>query len=336
MTVTQSTTPSRILITGYSGFVGRRLVRQCAERYPQAEAFGLSHQAPGDVAATATGESDAPVVRHLQANISDAGEVRRALVECRPDLVFHLAAQASVAASWADPAGTLLVNAGGAVHLLEGLHMEGLHDTRVLLIGSGEQYGVVQPEDNPISEQRLMLPVNPYAVAKATQDLFGYQYFAAYQLPVLRVRPFNHFGPQQATMFVVAGFAEQIARIEAGAAERVLYVGNLKASRDFLFVDDVVRAYIAIAEHGHPGTAYNVGSGTPHSIEQILAMLLSFARVPIEVRVDPQRFRPADVPLAYADTTLLREHTGWKPQHSLEEALGATLESYREAIRPAR
>lgn len=328
MTATQTNTPARILITGYTGFVGRYLVRACAEHYPQAELFGLSNRAPAHPAHA--GDSDVSAIHHLQVDISNAGAMRHALDTARPDIVFHLAAQASVAASWSDPATTLLVNAGGAVHLLEGLHAADMHDTRVLLIGSGEQYGVVRPEENPIAESHPMRPVNPYAVAKAAQDLFGYQYFAAYGLPVIRVRSFNHFGPGQSPAFVIAGFAEQIARIEAGAAERVLSVGNLKASRDFLFVDDVVRAYVALADSGRPGAAYNVGSGTPHSIEYILTTLLSLARVPIEVRVDRERFRPTDVPLAYADTALLREHTGWAPRHTLEDGLRATLESYRK------
>lgn len=331
MTATEGTTPRRILITGYTGFVGRYLAPRCAQRYPGAEIFGLSNRPPDE--AFAAGASGASAIRHLQVNIADAESVRRAVAESQPDLVFHLAAQASVAASWSDPAGALLTNAGGAVHLLEGLHREGLHATRVLLIGSGEEYGVVRPEDNPIRESYPLWPVNPYAVAKATQDLFGYQYFAAYGMPILRVRPFNHFGPGQAPAFVIAGFAEQIARIEAGAGERALSVGNLEAGRDFLFVDDVVRAYIALADAGRPGEVYNVGSGTPHSIRQILDLLLSFAHTPIEVRVDPQRFRPADVPLAYADTTRLREHTGWAPEHTLEDSLRITLDGYRAQVR---
>lgn len=334
MTATSTATPARILITGYSGFVGRYLVRRCAEHYPAAELFGLSNRAPDQT--PTDDDPGAPVVRHLQVDIGDADAVRHALAESRPDLVFHLAAQASVAESWTDPAGTLAINAGGAVHLLEGLHTEGLHETRVVLIGSGEQYGVVQPEDNPIRESQPLLPVNPYAVAKATQDLFGYQYFAAYGMPIMRVRPFNHFGPGQTPTFVIAGFAEQIARIEAGGAEPVLHVGNLAAQRDFLFVEDVVRAYIAIADEGVPGAAYNVGSGTPHTIKEVLDILLSFTPAPIDVRVDPQRFRPIDAPLAYADTALLREHTGWTPQHTLRDALFATLESYRDTMHVVR
>lgn len=327
MPTTETTTSPRILITGYSGFVGRYLVRECAKHYPGAEIFGLSNRPSDD----SRGDSHTePAVRHLQADIGDADQVHGALAVAQPHIVFHLAARASVADSWSDPAATLQINAGGAVHLLEGLRAEGLTQTRVLLIGSGEQYGIVRPADNPIREKHPMLPVNPYAVAKVAQDLFGYQYFAAYGMPVLRVRPFNHFGPGQASAFVVAGFADQIARIEAGQAEPVLTVGNLAAQRDFLFVDDVVRAYIALANAGHPGEAYNVGSGVAHSIRQILDILLSFARVPIEVRVDPQRFRPIDVPLAFADTSLLREHTSWTPQVTLRNALLLTLDGYRQ------
>ncbi len=151
MTATPTATPARILITGYSGFVGHYLMRRCSERYPAAELFGLSNRVPDQT--PADDNSGTPLVRHLQVDISNADAVRHALAECRPDLVFHLAAQASVAVSWIDPAGTLAINAGGAVRLLEGLHAEGLHETRVVLIGSGEQYGVVQPEDNPIPRE---------------------------------------------------------------------------------------------------------------------------------------------------------------------------------------
>src|SRR6266568_1235578 len=156
-----------------------------------------------------------------------------------------LAAQSSVAASWNDPLSTLQVNAGGAIHLLEALRAERL-SPRVLLVGSGEQYGLVKPEENPINEDSLPRPINPYGVSKLAQDLYGYQYFITYGLPILRARPFNHFGLRQTATFVVADFARQIVLIEQGKVEPILSVGNLQTRRDFLPVEDVVRADLAI------------------------------------------------------------------------------------------
>jgi GDP-4-dehydro-6-deoxy-D-mannose reductase len=251
-----------------------------------------------------------------------------AVADARPDLVIHLAAQASVAASWADPAQTLLTNAGATIHLLEALRATA-PNARILLIGSGEAYGAVRAEENPIAEDHPLQPVNPYAVAKATLDMLGYQNFAAYGLAVCRLRPFNSFGPRQSPAFVVASFARQIAAIEAGAAEPVLHVGNLEALRDFLPVEDVAQAYLAVAERGHPGAAYNVGSGQGRTIKSILERLLSWARVPIDVRADASRLRPADVPALVADTTRLRTHTGWAPLADFDEALRRTLEYWR-------
>ena len=319
-------TPSRVLITGFSGFVGSYLVEKCRMRYPQAQLFGLGKHS--------TLHSTTPAMKDVipfVVDITSAELVRQAVAEARPDLVFHLAGQPSVAASWADPLQTLKINAEGAIHLFEALRAEQL-SPRIVLVGSGEQYGMIRPEENPISEDCLLRPVNPYAVSKATQDLYGYQYFFAHKLPILRVRPFNHFGPRQAAMFVVPNFARQIALIEAGKAEPVLLVGNLQAQRDFLPVEDVVDAYIAIAERGQPGEAYNIGSGHARSISEILNLLLSFANASISVREDPSRLRAVDVTVLVADTSRLRAHTAWQPTVVFEYALKQTLDYWRAVV----
>lgn len=314
----------RILVTGYSGFVGGYLLDRLRATFPAAHIFGLSEQHAGMPA-----HSGAAQVEALHADITDAQAVRHAVEVAQPGMIFHLAALSSVAASWQEPERTLAVNAGGTIHLLEAARHLG-HAVRILLIGSGEQYGLVRPDDNPVSEDQLPRPANPYAVSKVAQDLYGYQYFAAYALPVIRVRAFNHIGPRQADAFVVASFASQIARIEAAQAPPVLLVGNLEAQRDFLAVEDVTRAYVALARAGHPGEAYNVGSSQSWSIGEIVDLLRGMARVPIEVRPDPDRLRPADVPLLVADTTKLRAHTGWQPEIPLEDALRRTLDYWRQ------
>ena len=323
--------PSRILITGCTGFVGGYLVEQCRIRYPQAELFGLSGR-PALHTAT-PGMSD---VKLLVADITQPEAIRQVVAQAQPDLIIHLAAQSSVSASWKDPFGTLKVNAGGTIHLLEALRFEQLAP-RIVLVGSGEQYGMVRPEDNPIREECPFRPANPYAVSKAVQDLYGYQYFVAYGLPILRARPFNHFGPRQTSTFVIANFARQIALIEAESpAEPVLSVGNLQARRDFLPVEDVVAAYLAVAEQGQPGEAYNIGSGQARSIKAILDLLLTFARTSIQLREDPTRLRPVDVPLLEADSSRLRADTNWKPAVQFEFALQRTLDYWRTIVTSER
>lgn len=324
--------PGRILITGASGFVGRWLTEACLDAYPDAALFGLSHPlAAGHYHTLPPTVGGAMTL--IEADITDAEQVRAAVAQARPELVFHLAGQASVAASWADPAHTLAVNAGGAVRLFEALRAESLITTRVVLAGSGEQYGNVSAEENPIGEETPFRPVTPYAVSKAAQDLYGYQCGIAWGLPVLRARSFNAFGPRDSGAFVIGDFARQIARIEAGAAEPVLHVGNLAARRDFLPVQDVAAAYLALAERGRPGEAYNIGSGQGRSIEELLHALVALARVEIAVRPDPARFRPVDIPLLVADIAKLRRETGWEPVHDFAQTLEETLEYWRQVVR---
>jgi GDP-4-dehydro-6-deoxy-D-mannose reductase len=318
--------PSRILITGCTGFVGSHLVEHCRKRYPQAEMFGITgHQT------FQTGTPGMSDVKIWVVDIRQPEAIHQVVAMSHPDLIIHLAAQSSVSESWKDPFGTLEINAGGVIQLFEAVRSEQL-TPRIVLVGSGEQYGMVHPEDIPIREQCPFRPANPYAVSKVTQDLYGYQYYVAYGLPIMRARPFNHFGPRQTSTFVIANFAQQIALIEAERTEPVLSIGNLEVWRDFLPVEDVVAAYLAIAEQGQPGEAYNIGSGHARSIREILDILLAFARVPIQLREDPARLRPIDVPLLEADTSRLRTDTNWKPVVQFEFALQQTLDFWRTVV----
>lgn len=329
--------PERILITGSTGFVAHHLMTACARRYPSARLFGLTHS-PSQPAHTPTVIPDdaepalRPVVTAVEGDITDDARLRRILHETQPDLIFHLAAMSSVARSWQDPIAVLRVNAGGFIQLAEAVRAERL-TPRIVVIGSGEQYGLVRPEENPVTEETLPRPANPYAVSKVAQDLYAFQYYKAYGLDTVRARAFNHFGPGQSPDFVIASFARQIARMEAGQAAPTLLVGNLSSQRDFLSVSDVAQAYLALAAQGQPGEAYNIGSGVARSIESVLQILLRLATVAVEMRVDPERFRPVDVPTLCADTTKLQRDTGWRPADTLEEALRATLDYWRHVVR---
>lgn len=318
--------PKRILITGFAGFVGGYLVERCLTRYPEAVLFGLYNRKEPQQLSIPPGR-----IEMLQTDILQADRVRQAVADARPDIIFHLAAQSSVAASWSDPVRTLQVNACGTLHLLEAVRRE-CPAARIVLVGSAEQYGVVEPHENPIREEQECKPGNPYAISKVAQDLYGYQYFVAYGLPVVRVRSFNHFGPRQTDAFVLASFARQMALIEAGRSEPVVRVGNLQAKRDFLPVEDVVEAYLAVGECGQPGEVYNVGSGQARSIGTILDLLLSFAHKPIRVCHDPVRVRPVDIPILEADISRIQAHTGWKPVKSFERALEEMLDYWRVVV----
>lgn len=317
--------PRRILVTGASGFVGRHLLPALVARRPSATVYTMALHPHA-------GATDFPPgVDARIADIRDPQAVREVVRDAQPDLVIHLAGRAAVVEAWADPAGTLAINAGGAINLLEAIRTTA-SSARVILIGSGEQYGSAPPEDSPITEQHQQCPVNPYAVSKAAQELVGHQYAAAYGLDIVYARPFNHFGPYQPDQFVIASFARQIALAERGLAPACVRVGNLSAQRDFLPVQDVIAAYLALAERGKSDEAYNVASGIPRAISQILDMLIAKADVDMRIELDPARLRPKDVSLSYADNAKLQQDTGWQPTYNFAQALEEVLQYWRGVI----
>lgn len=263
-----------------------------------------------------------------ECDLRSAGAVRSLLEAVRPDLIFHLAALADVGKSFTNPWETLENNIVAQINVQQAILQLRL-EARILIVSSAEIYGATGGS-TPINEDYPFLPTSPYSVSKVAQDMLGLQYFLSHKMPIIRARPFNHIGPSQKGGFVAADFASQIAEIEAGQREPVMYVGNLVAQRDFTDVRDVVRAYYLLSKEGEPGEAYNIASGQAYSVQYLLDTLLSFSVASIEVRQDPARMRPSDVPLRVGDAAKLRACTGWEPTIPFEQTLLDILNDWRQ------
>lgn len=264
-------------------------------------------------------------------NILKKEDVISLLFEVRPDYIFHLAAQSSVGIAWKNPTLTIDINIKGSVNVMDAVR-ELYYKPRILLIGSGEEYGYIQEGEIPIREENRLRPGNIYAATKACQNMIGSIYAQAYDMEIMMVRAFNHIGPEQSPTFVVSDFCRQVAEIEKGQREPVIYVGNLNAQRDFTDVRDVVEAYSLLAEYGLPGETYNVGRGKAVSIEEILEMVISLSDEEIKVEIDRNKLRPVDVPVIEADISKINRLTGWKPKIPLAQTVKETLDYWRERV----
>lgn len=318
----------RALVTGISGFAGSFLAEYLVAHTPF-EIWGI---------ALGSGESIPALGNRIvcvSEDLADPSVAARSVAQAAPDWIFHLAAQAFVPLSWQDPWATIERNIRAQVNLLQAVTQQDLRP-RILIVGSNEEYGRVEPHDLPIDEDTPLRPDSPYGVSKIAQDFLGLQYFLSHNLHIVRVRPFNHIGPRQNDRFVAASFAKQIAEIEAGKREPVIYVGNLEAQRDFTDVRDMVRGYVLALEHGAPGDVYNLGSGKSHSIRQLLDTFLSMTIAEIRVARDSTRSRPSDTPVTLCDPSKFRKQTGWEPQIEFEQTLRDTLEYWREKVRQTK
>ncbi len=313
----------RVLITGMSGFAGSHLHNLLIKE---------THWTVIGVSRDATGERADPRTFWWRLDLRDADGVQRLLRHERPDLIFHLAAQSHVPTAWRAPWETYESNIRSQLNLFEAIIANNL-SPRVLVVSSNEVYGAPRDAgDLPFRETHPLRPVNPYAVSKAAQELMALQYHRSHGIDVVVARPFNHIGPDQASRFVAADFARQIAEIEAGLREPVMTLGNVAAQRDFTDVRDVVRAYLAMVRLADPGSVMNVCSGRPVSVQSLLNMLLSMTDARIEIRTDPSKFRPADIPISYGDSARLREATGWQPTIPLEQTLRDILNEWRARV----
>lgn len=313
----------KYLITGITGFAGSHLAEYLLER------------GDGEVHGTLRWRSRTEYIDHMKdrlglhvCDIRDATAMRELVADLRPDRIYHLAAQSFVPMSWVAPAETLATNILGQNNLFEAVRAAGL-DCRIQLAGSSEEYGMVLPDETPIRESNPLRPLSPYGVSKVAQDTMGYQYHRSYGMFIVRTRAFNHTGPRRGEVFATSSFAKQIAEIEVGKREPVIFTGNLAAVRDFTDVRDTVVAYHLSLEKAEPGEVYNISSGKGWRIGAMLDLLLGMSKAKVEVKQDPKRMRPSDVELLVGDPAKFVQQTGWHRKYAFEQTMDDLLGYWR-------
>ena len=317
----------RVLITGITGFAGSHLADYLLAEHPDVEVYGTRRWRSRMENVDHLGDR----VNLVECDLNDATAVLSTLGEVRPQVIFHLAAQSFVPTSWKAPAETLSTNINSQTNIFEAMRALDL-DCTIQIAGSSEEYGLVLPDEVPITEDNPLRPLSPYAVSKVGQDLLAYQYYKSYGLKTIRTRGFNHTGPRRGEVFVTSNFAKQIASIEAGLQDPVIRVGNLSSRRDFTDVRDTVRAYWLAVEKGRPGEVYNIATGKAITIRELLDRLLALSDAKVELEVDPDRLRPSDVEILLGDYSKLEADTGWQPKISLQTTLQDTLDYWRSKL----
>jgi GDP-4-dehydro-6-deoxy-D-mannose reductase len=288
----------RALVTGAAGFVGPYLVAHL--------------RACGD---EVVGESDG-------FDVTDRDQTHTAFAVHGPEVVYHLAAWSDAGASWADPTTCLRVNVEGTANVLDAARACAAR--RVLVVGSAEEYGLVDAGTERVGEDTPLRPVTPYGSSKVAASFLALQAWLGRGLETVRVRPFSHTGAGQSDAFVVPALARRVADAERENSPAIT-VGARDPVRDFSDVRDVVRAYRMLVEHGEPGKVYNVCRGAGVSIGEIVDRLVARSRHELRIETDPALARPTEVPRLIGDPSKLIHATGWAPEHSLDETLDDVL-----------
>ncbi len=304
----------KAFITGINGFVGSHLSEFL---------LGRGYDVSGLILEKNKTEKISGIIKdiHLfEGDVKDYGLLKDILEESNPEEVYHLAGLSHVQHSWKNELETYRVNFLGTYNLLEAIKELGLK-TKILIIGSSDEYGRVQPDHLPTGEEYPLMPLSPYGVSKACQELLALRYARSEGIDIVAVRAFNHTGPGQEPYFVCSDFAKQIAEAEKGLRAPKIYVGDLRSERDFTDVRDVVEAYNLLLKKGKSGEAYNVCSGKAFSIRWVLDRLLSFTDKVITIEEDTKKLRPVDITIRVGDNRKITETTGWHPVIPLEKTL---------------
>ncbi len=323
----------KILITGITGFVGSHMA-DFILRNEAAQIYGLKRW----------NLSRLRNVKHilnnqklklLDCDITDPIGIEDIIKKIKPDKIFHFAAESFVSPSWQHPSHYMDVNYKGTVNLLEAIRKSGTNP-KVLIPGSGEEYGEIKKTELPIREETVLRPVNPYAVSKIAQDLIGFVYFKSYGLNIIRTRAFNHEGPRRDYVFGVPSFAFQVAKIEAGQQKPIIKVGHIDDKRNFTHINDIVKAYWLAIEHCKSGELYLIGTEKKENIRtfrELLNLLIKMSKVKnIKIETDPRFVRPTSVPRLLGNTERFRKLTKWEPKIPLQKILSDTLEYWRDFV----
>lgn len=306
----------KYLITGFSGFVSRHFLEYLENNKIRASIKGLDIHNP---------DFRQEGFKYIKCDFEKIDLLHKNAVEniifnFQPDFILHLASFSSVAFSWREPILSFQNNTNIYLNLLETIRKLNL-STRILSVGSSEEYGDVKDTDLPLTENQPLKPVSPYAVARVSQELLSQIYSTGYNLDIIMTRSFNHIGPFQNDIFVVSSFVKQLIEIKnSSERNRDLITGDINIVRDFTDVRDVVSAYYILLNHGKKSAIYNVCSGVGKSLKNIIQMVCNLLDITVTIRVDQKNIRPRDNKIIVGSNAKLKE-LGWKQRYTLENTL---------------
>ena len=308
----------RILITGFSGFVARHFVNYLVKNEIDIEIWGIDVVRPKYSIEECAGTLD---IHFHEVDLLDKIKLNEVVKIVQPDYILHLAAFSSVAFSWERPELSFSNNANIFLNLIMAVKELGLK-TRILSVGSSETYGKYGAEAMPLSEEYELIPCNPYAVAKVSQEMLAKLFTEHYGMDIIITRSFNHIGAWQDSRFVIPGFVKKVLALkDEGCTEGSIETGDLSIVRDFLDVRDVVRAYWMLLCNGKSGEVYNICSGKGIKLSEILDMIGMIAGVKVTGIPSPKLIRPDENKMIIGSNRKMYQELGWKPEIDLRQTL---------------
>jgi GDP-4-dehydro-6-deoxy-D-mannose reductase len=317
----------RILITGFSGFVSRHFCEYLEKNEIKSLIKGIDIHPP---------DFKRDIFKNISIDfenidILDKGKVDNIIVEFQPDYILHLASFSSVAFSWKEPIISFQNNTNIFLNLLETVRKQNL-STRILSVGSSEEYGNVRQEDMPLTEDHPLKPVSPYAVARVSQELLSQIYTSGYGLDIIMTRSFNHIGPFQKDIFVIPSFVKQLVEMKkSNKRTGRLVAGDLNIVRDFTDVRDVVNAYYQLFINGNKGDVYNVCSGQGFTLKEIVNKISHILNIEVIIDINPQLVRPSDNKIVIGSNDKLIRNTGWEAKYTLDQSLRDVISYWESA-----
>ncbi|MBD0735071.1 GDP-mannose 4,6-dehydratase [Streptomyces sp. CBMA29] len=323
-------TETPVAVTGAEGFIGSHLVEAlvASGRRVRAMVQYNSFSSHGWLDVLAPDVLDR--VEVVLGDVRDSGSVRDLVADS--DTVYHLAALIAIPYSYRAPRSYVDTNVSGTLNVLEAVREFGI--PRLVHTSTSETYGTARTV--PITEDHPIVTQSPYAASKAGGDRLADSYHASFETPVVTLRPFNTFGPRQSMRAVIPTVIGQVA-----AGEREVTLGDLRPTRDFSYVKDTAAAFVAVGTAPAEkvvGRTFNAGTGGEISVGDLVRLIGELMDTELLVREDAQRLRPAgsEVMRLVCDATRLREATGWRPAHSLEDGLAHTIDFFRDPAHLAR
>lgn len=314
----------KYLITGFSGFVSRHFLDYLEQNNVDATVLGIDINKP-DFDLVAYKKIKCSFQR---ADLLNKDDVDTIIQKFQPDYILHLASFSSVAFSWQNPVASFTNNTNIFLNMLERVRVMGIK-CRILSVGSSEEYGNVSQGDLPLREDHLLNPVSPYAVARVAQELLSKVFVAGYGSDIILTRSFNHIGPGQKDIFVIASFAKKLVDIKKRkVSSNELATGDLSIIRDFVDVRDVVKAYYLLLKKGKQGEIYNICSGKGITLTEVLEKMTKIIGVTIDHKLDKRFVRPDDNRAIIGSNEKIKKDVGWKNEIALETSLRDILNYY--------